>query len=228
MLLARERSFRSVCLVGLIVLLLLCAPLTRAQPGRATAASSDAALSGVAANDNVNIAIELYLLSASDGPSGGASSSRLPKALETVLRQLRATLPFENYRLTATMLSRIRNGGRLNVKGVGATPFSNVTAPAPLFSDYFVNSATLKNDATGRAIIELLGFRFGAHIPIQTSTVAFGKSDASPPQIQYETTGISTDFSMREGEPVIVGTLNVGQPGEVFILVVSARRTPEQ
>jgi hypothetical protein len=30
---------------------------------------------------------------------------------------------------------------------------------------------------------------------------------------------------MREGEPVVVGTLNVGPSGDAIILVVSAKRT---
>jgi hypothetical protein len=45
------------------------------------------------------------------------------------------------------------------------------------------------------------------------------------PSFNYENTGISTDISMREGEPVIVGTLNAGPSGDAIILVVSAKRT---
>jgi hypothetical protein len=119
----------------------------------------------------------------------------------------------------------MKNGGRLNVKGVGITPFSKVVASAPLFSEYSVNSVTLKNDAAGQNIVELSGFRFGAKIPVQTTTASSSGSGAPALAIQYESTGISTEFSMREGEPVIVGTLNVGQSGEAFILVVSAKRT---
>jgi len=40
-----------------------------------------------------------------------------------------------------------------------------------------------------------------------------------------QSTGLNTDISMREGEPVIVGTLNVGPSGDAIILVMSARRT---
>ena len=47
----------------------------------------------------------------------------------------------------------------------------------------------------------------------------------SVPTINYEPTGVSTDVSMREGEPVIVGTLNIGPSGDAIILVVSAKRT---
>ena len=48
---------------------------------------------------------------------------------------------------------------------------------------------------------------------------------AVAPTINYERTGVATDVSMREGEPVIVGTLNIGPSGDAIILVVSARRT---
>ena len=45
------------------------------------------------------------------------------------------------------------------------------------------------------------------------------------PATNYENTGLSTDISIREGEPVVVGTLNVGPSGDAIILVVAARRT---
>jgi hypothetical protein len=205
------------------LLLLACAPLVVRAQKRETPLA--AALSNTLVEENANLDVELYLLTASDTSGGGGG--RLPSQLEPVVRQLRATLPFENYRLTATMLNRTRNGGRLEVKGVGATPFSKVAASVPLFSEYSVASVKLKNDAIGpQSTVELAGFRFGARIPIQMSSVAPGAgSAAAVSTIQYESTGISTEFSMREGEPVIVGTLSVGQSGETFILVVSAKRT---
>ena len=68
------------------------------------------------------------------------------------------------------------------------------------------------------------GFGFGARIPIQTaSTVA--SNAPSAPIFNYEPTGLNTDISMREGEPVVVGTLNIGPSGDAIILVMSARRT---
>lgn len=218
MLLLRRDWSVLMLMLGLILLVMMCAPQAQAQQREAKVAG---ALSSVLADDNANLDIEIYLLAATDGP--GEAAGRLPNQLEPVVRQLRSMLPFGSYRLTATMLNRMKNGGRLNVKGVGMTPFSKVTASAPLFSEYSVNSVTLKNDAAGQNIVELAGFRFGAKIPIQTTMVA--PSGATAPTIQYEHTGIATEFSMREGEPVIVGTLNVGQSGEAFILIVSAKRT---
>ena len=47
------------------------------------------------------------------------------------------------------------------------------------------------------------------------------------PIINYESTGLNTDISMREGEPVVVGTLNVGPSGDAIILVISAKQTSQ-
>jgi hypothetical protein len=200
-------------MLGLMLLLTLCASPAQAQGREAPVA----ALSGAAVDESVNLDVEIYLLAASDASNEG---SRVPHSLEPVVKQLRATLPFASYRLSATMMNRTKNGGRLEVSGVGATPFAKVVVQAPLFSEYSVSSVKLKADATGQSIVEISDFRFGARVPVQTGP------DTS--NIQYQNTGIKTEFSMREGEPVIVGTLNVGQSGEAFILVVSAKRTGQR
>jgi hypothetical protein len=214
------RLHRSVSMLVLGLMLLLAgASQAQAQKREMPLAT----LSKAVVEDDANLDVELYLLAASDAAVGG---SKLPGALDAVVRQLRAALPFESYRLTATMLNRTRNGGHLEVKGVGATPFLKVAAPAPLFSEYSA-MAKMRADASGQSIVEISGFRFGARIPVQTGFVT-SQGAAAAPSIQYESTGITTEFSMREGEPVIVGTLNVGQSGEAFILVVSAHRTGQR
>ncbi len=220
MMLFRLHRSVSMLLLGLM-LLLAGASFAQAQKREMPLAS----VADVLVEEDANLDLELYLLAASDAAVGG---SKLPRALEAVVRQLRATLPFESYRLTATMLNRTRNGGRLDVKGVGATPFSKVAAPAPLFSEYSASAVKLRADASGQSIVEISGFRFGARIPVQTSFGASQSAAAGAATIQYESTGIATEFSMREGEPVIVGTLSVGQSGEAFILVVSAHRTNQR
>lgn len=222
MLMLRPQRSVLTLMLGLFLLLLACgAPLAQAQQKGVLPAT----LSNAPVDDSVNLDIEIYLLAASDTQVEG---SKLPTSLDGVVRQLRATLPFTSYRLSATMVNRTKNGGHIEVSGVGATPFAKVVAPAPLFSEYSVNSVTLKNDASGQNIVELSRFKFGARVPIQTGTAVTSGTSTSAPIIQYQNTGISTEFSMREGEPVVVGTLNVGQAGEAFILVVAARRTGQR
>ena len=68
------------------------------------------------------------------------------------------------------------------------------------------------------------GFGFGVRIPVLTAS-AVASNGPMAPIINYESTGLNTDISFPEGEPVIVGTLNVGPSGDAIILVISARRT---
>ena len=175
-------------------------------------------------DDETNLDTQLYLLIATNQDIG---DPKLPAALESVVKQLRASLPFRNYRLVATLINRVKNEGRLNLKWIGGPLFasaSSASAGTPSFNEFSVNSVKLVRDGSGREYIRMDQFRFGARVPIQTSqTVA--STGAGFPVINYEPTGLGTDISIREGEPAIVGTLNVGPSGDAIILVMTARRT---
>jgi hypothetical protein len=142
---------------------------------------------------------------------------------------LRASLPFKNYRLAATLINRVKNEGRLELNWIGAPPASPLAAASnvtPSFSRFSIRQVKLVRNAENQTIVQMVGFNFGARIPIQT-TPSLAANGAIAPAFNYEPTGLSTDISMREGEPVIVGTLNVGPSGDAIILVVSAKRTPK-
>jgi hypothetical protein len=174
-------------------------------------------------DDQTNLDTQLYLLIATNQE---VDDAKLPAALEPVVKQLRASLPFKNYRLAATLINRVKNEGRLYLQWVGAPLAASAaaTASTPSFNEFKVNTISLRRDSDGRELVRLEGFRFGARIPIQTGTAIASNSPAAP-VIQYENTGLNTDISMREGEPVVVGTLNIGPSGDAIILVVSARRS---
>jgi hypothetical protein len=160
------------------------------------------------------------------GTNQDAAESRLPPALDPVLRQLRAVLPFKNYRLAATLLNRVKNEGRLDLSWIGgpmASAIGNTTAATPSFSQFKVRQVKLVRNSEGQLMVQMAGFNFGARIPIQSQMIAAGGTVA--PQFAYENTGLATDISMREGDPVIVGTLNVGPSGDAIILVVAVKRT---
>jgi len=187
-------------------------------------ADSSAAASSEKAEkeDETNLDTQLYLVVASNQD---VDESKLPAAIEPLIRQLRQSLPFKNYRLAATLINRVKNNGRLNLKWVGG-PLGVTAAPSinPSFNEFKVNGVKLTADAAGQAVVRMEGFSFGARIPIQMGTVA---SSGPPPVpiINYESTGLSTDISMREGEPVVVGTLHIGPSGDAIILVMSAKRS---
>lgn len=175
-------------------------------------------------NSEVNLDTQLYILIATNQE---VDDSKLPATLDPVLKQLRASLPFKNYRLAATLINRVKNDGRLNLQWVGgpllATAAASTTTPS--FNEFKVNTVRLVADGSGREVVRMEGFRFGARIPIQTGFTAMAGSGPGAPIINYENTGLNTDISMHEGEPVVVGTLNVGPSGDAIILVMTARRS---
>ena len=172
--------------------------------------------------DETNLETQLYLIV---GTNQDAADSKLPSALDSVLKEMRATLPFKNYRLVSTLINRVKNNGRLQLNWVGGpmASFGAAASTTPSFSNFNIRQVNLFRNSQGQQAIQMVGFNFGARIPIQVGAVA--ANGEVKPVTNYETTGLGTDISMREGEPVIVGTLNVGPSGDAIILVVSARRT---
>ena len=188
---------------------------------RVMAQSNTSAAPAEKQEDETNLDTQLYLLVATNQD---VDDTRLPPALDGVVKQLRASLPFKNYRLAATLVNRVKNEGRLNLKWIGGPLIASgaaATAVTPSFNDFHVNGIKLVRDQNGRRMVRMEGFSFGARIPIQSGTAIAATGPA--PIINYEPTGLNTDISLPEGEPVIVGTLNVGPSGDAIILVMSVK-----
>lgn len=172
--------------------------------------------------NETNLDTQLYLIVATNQ---AVTDDKLPASLDNVVKQLRAALPFKNYRLAATLINRVKNEGRLDLSWIGgplAATAGSSSPVTPSFSQFKVRTVKLAKNSAGDSVVQMVGFNFGARIPIQTGPIA---ATGGFPTTNYETTGLATDISIREGEPVIVGTLNVGPSGDAIILVVSARRT---
>ena len=172
--------------------------------------------------DETNLDTMLYLIVATNQ---SVSDEKLPASLDNVVKQLRSALPFKNYKLAATLINRVKNEGRLDLSWVGGP----ITSPAginsqstPSFSTFKVRGVKMAKNSNGEPVVQMIGFSFGARIPIQVGPLAV---NGGVPATNYENTGLATDISIREGEPVVVGTLNVGPSGDAIILVVSAKRT---
>lgn len=208
-------------LCTVLFLCLIC--LTTSLGSQVFAQSAEAPARSDTKNDETNLDTQLYLLIATNQE---VDDSRLPSTLEPVIKQLRSSLPFKNYRLAATLINRVKNDGRLSLQWAGGPlQVAGAASPqTPSFNEFKVNSVKLVTDSNGREVVRMEGFRFGARIPIQTGTTVASNGPTAP-IINYENTGLNTDISMREGEPVIVGTLNVGPSGDAIILVMTARRS---
>ena len=205
---------RKVLTVIFLTLFLVCG--VQAQSAQPTQTATK--------DDETNLDTQLYLIV---GTNQDVADSKLPSSLDPVIKQLRATLPFKNYRLAATLINRVKNEGRLDLSWIGgpmASTMGVATATTPSFSQFKVRQVRLVQGDAGQPMVQMLGFNFGARIPIQ-GVGGIAANGTVVPSFNYESTGISTDISMREAEPVIVGTLNAGPSGDAIILVVSAKRT---
>src|SRR5688572_7027501 len=219
-----RKTLATAVLTTLFVGLATSAQYANAQTASTSTQAFSDQTQNVNKDDETNLDTQLYMLIATNQE---IDNTKLPANLEAVVKQLRASLPFKNYRLAATLINRVKNEGRLNLKWIGDPLFASAATAQgsnPSFNDFSVNSVKLVRDSAGREFIRMDQFRFGARVPIQTSqTVA--STGAGFPVINYEQTGLGTDISVREGEPVIVGTLYVRPSGDAIILVMTARRT---
>lgn len=174
-------------------------------------------------DDDTNLETQLYMIL---GTNQEVADSKLPSSLDAVVKQLRASLPFKNYRLAATLINRVKNEGRLELGWIGAPLTATLGgAPPTTKSSFRLRQIKLVRNNEGQSMVQVVGFAFNASIPVPITAVA--ANNAAPPVFNYEGANLATDISMREGDPVIVGTLNVGPSGDAIILVLSAKRTPK-
>lgn len=174
------------------------------------------------AEDTTAIEVQLYLIIGTDTAKG--NEEKIPASLDAVVKQLRSTLTFKNYYLAETSLNRVLNGGKLSLRWVGG-PLPeppSATTRTPGFNEFHISQVKLIHDEEGRSAIRMYDFNYGTRVPVQIPTVA--SNGATAPVIQYEPTGLTTDITVREGEPTIAGTLNVGTSSDALIIVVTARR----
>lgn len=219
-------KFRTLICSVVLTLFALTLVFSTAQ---STLAQGDNQLSQTSSRpkeDDTNLDTQLYLIV---GTNQEVEDAKLPVALDPVIKQLRASLPFKSYRLSATLINRVKADGRLSLRWIGGPLLASAAATQhpPSFNEFNVRIVRIVDDADGRKIIRMDGFSFGGRVPIQTSSTVASNGAMVAPVINYENTGLTTDISMREGEPVVVGTLNVGPSGDAIILVISARRTPK-
>src|SRR6266567_3199605 len=185
------------------------------QPARASAQKEE----------DVNLDTQLYLILATNRD---VEDARMPSTLEPVMKRLHDSLPFKHYTLAGTFLNRVRNTGGLDVSWVGG-PFlvpASAATNSPSFSK-FSAVVKLSTDESGREVVRMNEFRFGARVPIVTSRAAVSNAstgETSFPVINYEPIGLRTDISMREDLPVIAGTLNIGASGDAIVVVIAATR----
>ena len=208
-----RRSLSTILFTILFLGVVTCGPQVFAQSTAAVAQADKQ-------EDETNLDTQVYLLVGTNQP---VDDSKIPAALDAAVKQLRASLQFKNYRLAVTLVNRVKNDGRLYLKWIGGPMGPSVAAVGnpPSFSEFKINNVKLVKNAANQQLVRIDGFGFSVRIPI--TTPAIGPTGITGPVVNYESTGLNTDFSMREGEATIIGTLNIGPSGDAIILVMSAK-----
>ncbi len=207
-----------------IVCALVFGALVAVAPSTFAQESNQQARMSAQKEEDVNLDTQLYLILATNRD---VEDGRMPSTLEPVMKRLHESLPFKHYTLAGTFLNRVRNTGRLDVSWVGG-PFlvpASAATNSPSFSQ-FTALVKLSTDESGREVVRMNEFRFGARVPIVTSqpSVTNASTGTPFPVINYEPIGLRTDISMREDLPVIAGTLNIGASGDDIVVVIAAKR----
>ena len=208
-----------------IFLALCCVLFTLMAPAAFCQDSSQPRASTAARDDETNLDTQLYLILATNRET---EDGKMPVALDSVMKRLHESLTFKHYSLAGTFVNRVRNNGRIDVSWVGG-PFlipANAMTSNPSFSQ-FTALVKLSADQAGLEVVRMNDFKFGARVPIVTSTNSMTTTSTTggfPSVVNYEPIGLRTDISMREGVPVIAGTLNMGPSGDAIVVVITARR----
>lgn len=151
----------------------------------------------------------LQVLVASNAP--GANIQVPPPALANVVKKLKTTFSFAEYRVAATYINRVENGGTIESKGV--IQEASLSSTTPVFQEWTLDAIRKVTDAGGQNVARASVFRFGARIPIQAGG-----------SVAYEYTGLTINrINLVENSPTIIGTLNSPKLGELVVLVLTVR-----
>jgi len=214
------KGYRVIFFAVFCMLLTMTAPVAFGQD------STQSVRATAAREDETNLDTQLYLILATNRET---EDGRMPASLDSVMKRLHETLTFKHYSVAGTFVNRVRNGGVLDVSWVGG-PFLVPTSPmtSNLSFCQFTAVVKLSADQGGLEVVRMNGFRFGSRVPIVTAPANATTASTSGmvlPAVNYESIGLRTDISMREGAPVIAGTLNMGPSGDAIVVVVAARRS---
>ena len=133
-----------------------------------------------------------------------AGAGQFPSELESVVKQLNATLQYKSYHLVAAVTQRVRAGSGANGKGqvVLAPPASDENTSGHFH--FSIEKISLPLPGTGN-----------------TTLVAFKKLKLSLESTALGEAEVSTGLTLREDEKVVVGTGSL--KNRAMIVVVSAR-----
>lgn len=142
--------------------------------------------------------------------SNTGDNNQMPAPLGNVVKKLKSTFPFTDYRVTATYLNRVENGGNVESRAIIQETNSSST---PTFQNWSLYGVKRADGAGGQNLVQLGSFQFGSKIPIQTGQT-----------VGYDDTGLKINrLNLLENTPTIIGTMNASKTNELIVLVLTVR-----
>ena len=155
------------------------------------------------------------------GSNEVGAKSEMPSTLDQVTQDIKSRFNFAGYRLANTLQSRIVDGGGAEYKSM-VNIFGEATdAIQPAFLEMGVVDLRNFSQQKGAAIFQGRIFRFGARVPVATGASFKDEAGKSRPTTAYEQIGLTLNkFNVPEGQPTLVGTLNLpGTNGTIFLVM---------
>lgn len=167
--------------------------------------------------------VVLQVLTASNNTTN--KSNDVPRMLENVVKKLKNTYSFLNYRINLTYLQRVANTGNLEFKGVSNEPNQNVYTP--IFSEFTLGQLLSLPDVRGQKSISIQDFRFGQRVPVRTANIK-GEDGNINAVINYENVGLTMQkLNMPVNTPTVVGTLSTSKSDELLFLIITVKPVEE-
>ncbi len=171
-------------------------------PAEAIAAAEDA----VKKIDVAPLDFELTVYLISTTAQGG---DQLPDALTSTAKQLHGVFAYKGYQLLDSFVLRGRDGQGINGGGGGS---AEGTIKNSTYTFRYNRASVL--DGTPK-IVNLQNLNLQIRVP---SGMRNEKG-----QLEYKTTGLSSDIDIRDGQKVVVGKSDVNNGESPLILVVTAK-----
>lgn len=186
--------------------------LTVAQTQNSTPTSSDAR------RNDIKHRVQVQLLVASNTAN---AKTDYPASLEAIVKQLKSSLVFKKHYLVATYIYNIADSGTLEVSDVTYAAFEPGSGLSPTFFNLVISGIKLNTNSES-IHISRLRFEARKRIFIQNTQ---GEGGAARPVSDTVMTGITTELSVNEDVPTIVGTTTSGLSDGVLVLVITVNHS---
>ncbi len=145
-------------------------------------------------------------------------TSEFPAQLADVVRQLRATLGYKNFRVMGSQVMRSKEEriGDVYNKGVADLKPTNAALASanPVFYEYHLRQFSVAEAAGGQPRIQVDDFTLSLRMPLLLS----------PDKVTYQDVGFRNPVTLREGERVVAGTTSIADKSVVVVLSASTMK----